>query len=291
MNINPDTKPVVKHSRRVWKWATIAAAFLAVFGLIYWYEPIKQLPIPISDYWNDKAADVITLTAAFAAAMLGIRLTRHFKPSEPPHRIWFTFTLGWWAWVIGELLGFVYDYFYWYSQNPEFTFMDLCWLLGYVFFGLSLYYQFRLIYSHKKGTKTFQYFSLIVLGLLLTYGLTELALWGGLGKEASWSANYLSILYPVFDLIEGCAALWLFFLFGRGYLGRPWWGLIAFAVADAINIYFWLGGYEGMSDQIYYLLDLFSNIAYVAGYLITALAFLAAHEHIERGITALPAAS
>jgi len=72
----------------------------------------------------------------------------------------------------------------------------------------------------------------------------------------------------------------------RGYLGRPWWGLIAFAVADGINIFFWIGGYNWLSDQVYYSLDLFSNVAYVAGYLITALAFLAAHEHIERGITA-----
>jgi hypothetical protein len=40
-----------------------------------------------------------------------------------------------------------------------------------------------------------------------------------------------------------------------------------------------------MSDQIYYALDLFSNVFYVAGYLITALALLAAHDYMEGGIT------
>jgi hypothetical protein len=105
-----------------------------------------------------------------------------------------------------------------------------------------------------------------------------------LGKDTSWGALFLAVLYPVFDLFEGAAALWLFFLFGRGYLGRPWWGLISFTVADAINIFFWMGGYKWLSDPAYYQLDLFSNVAYVGGYLVTALAFLAAHERIERGV-------
>jgi hypothetical protein len=284
MNISPDTKPIAKHSKRVWKWAIVAGVWLVTFGLLYWYEPIKALPIPHSDYWNDKAWDVLTLIAALSAAMLGIRLTRHFKSSEPPHRIWLTFTLGWWAWVGGELLGFVYDYFYWFSEFPEFTFIDLFWLLGYICFGLSLYYQFRLIYDYKHGRKTAKYLAFIAFALVLALGLTELAIRAGLGEGYSWAALYLAVIYPVFDFFEGAAALWLFFLFGRGYLGRPWWGLIAFAFADAINIFFWMGGYNWMSEQTYLLLDLFSNIAYMAGYLITALAFLAAHEHIERGI-------
>ena len=281
MNINPDTRPAVKHSKRVWMWTAVAAVNLVLFSWIYYFEPLT----PFSDYWNDKAGDVLTLIPALAAAILGIRLTRHFKPSEPPHRIWLTFTLGWWAWVGGELLGFVYDYFYWFTDYPEFTFIDLFWLLGYGFFGLSLYYQFRLIYSYKHGRKTALYLSFIAVALLLALGLTQLALNAGLGEGYSWGALYLAVIYPVFDLCEGAAALWLFFLFGRGYLGRPWWGLIAFAVADAINIFFWMGGDKWVTDQTYTIVDLFAGVVYLVGYTITALAFLAAHEHIERGIT------
>lgn len=284
MNISPNIKPVVKHSTRVWIWAAIAAIWLTIFGLLYWYAPISNPPIPNADYWNDKATDLITLVASLAAAILGIRLTRHFQPSEPPRRVWLTFTLGWWAWVGGELTGFVYDYYYWFTELPEFTVIDIFWLLGYIFFGLSLYYQFRLIYSYKHGRKSSLYLVFIALALLLALELTQLALAAGLGEGYSWGALYLAVIYPVFDLFEGGAALWLFFLFGRGYLGRPWWGLIAFAVADAINIFFWMGGYNWLSDPAYYQLDLFSNVAYVSGYLLTALAFLAAHEHIERGV-------
>lgn len=281
MNISPDPRPVIKHSRLVIRWTIIALLVLVIYAWIYYFEPLT----PIFDYWNDKVLDVITLIPAVAAAILGLRLTRHFLPSEPPHRVWFTFMLGWWAWVAGELLGFVYDYFYWYVDYPEFTLIDICWLAGYVLFGLSLYYQFRLIYLHKHGHKTALYLSYIALALLLTLGLTQLALGAGLGEGYSWWALYLAVIYPVFDLFQGAAALWLFLLFGSGYMGRPWWGLIAFTVTDAISIFFWMGGDRFLSEQAYYIVDLFAGVVYVAGYMITALAFLSVHQRIHRAMT------
>lgn len=284
MNINPNTKPLAKRFSHAWKWAGIAGVWVILFGLLYWYAPISALPIPHADYWNDKAIDVTILTAAVATVLLSIRLTRHFHPSEPPHRVWFTFTLGWCSWMGGELTGFIYDYYYWFTALPEFTVIDVFWLLGYLFFGLSLYYQFRLIYRHKQEQTVTFYFIFVATALLLTLGLTQLAIQAGLGEDYSWGALYLAVLYPVLDLAEGAAALWLFFLFGRGYLGRPWWGLIAFAIADGINIFFWMGGYKWLSDQTYYLLDLFSNVVYISSYLITALAFFAAHDRIEGGV-------
>jgi hypothetical protein len=279
-------KPIIKRSKRVWLWALFAAIILAITSWVYWSEPIAQLPIPNADYWDHAFYDVVALAAALAAGLLGVRLMRHFEHSEPPYRIWFFFTLGWWAWVGGEVAGMFYDHFYWFTDYPEFSLMDIFWLLGYVFFGLSLYYQFRLIYSYKQGVKSRLYLVFIAAGLLISLGLTQWALAAGLGEGYSWGALYLSVTYPVFDLVEGAAALWLFFLFGRGYLGRPWWGLIFFAVADAINIFFWIGGYNLFSDQVYNQLDLFSNIAYLAGYMVTALACLAASDHIERGLAA-----
>lgn len=293
MNFSPGTKPSLKHSKRVWNWAVIAALTLIIYGWIYYYEPLQLGAF--SEYWNDKITDAITLLAAMTAAGLSLNLTRHYRPSEPPRRIWLTFTLGWSSWVASELLGFVYDYFYWYKTYPDYTVpeltvMDIFWLLGYFFLGLSLYYQFRLIYRSKSGEKPFVYISFIALTLLLALGLTQWALTAGLGQGTTWAGAYTGILYPILDLIEGAAALWLFFLFGLGYLGRPWWGLLLFAFADGINSFFWLGGYNLLSDQAYYVWDLLSNLIYLAAYLITALALLAMHEKMERGITVQPRA-
>jgi hypothetical protein len=260
---------------------------LALFVWVYFAEPIeKYAPIPNADYVNNKVVDALIMFPAVVTAVLGIGLTRQFQPSEPPYRIWLTFTLGWWCWVGGELLGVVYDYFYWGVDYPEITFIDLAWTLGYIFFGLALYFQFHLIYRHKEDAKLILYLGFIALGLLLTFGLTQGALAAGLGQGTSWFGVYLSIIYPVFDLFIGGAALWLFFLFQRGYLGRPWWGLIAFAVADSVSIYSWLGGFDKTPQAVYDIIDLLSNMSYMAGYMITALAFYTAIEHIRYGIRA-----
>ena len=277
-----EIKPLspLKQKRPAYLLATAAASvlLLVVYGWVYYFEPFT----PTSEYLNDKVGDMLVLLPAVAATALGYQLTRQFTPSEAPHRIWLTFTIGWACWAGGELLGFVYDYLYWYTNYPEITWIDLCWVAGYIFFGLSLYYQLRLIYAGKERRKSRLYLLFVGLAALLALGLAKLALLAGLGEGYSFASVYLAVLYPVFDVFEGGAALWLFFLFGRGYLGRPWWGLIAFAAADSINIYSWIGGFDNTPQNIYLALDLFSAIAYLAGYLITALAFLAAVDHIRR---------
>jgi hypothetical protein len=278
--MNNPTKKITKpyRSNIIWS-ANIAAVMLVIFAYVYYYEPLSER---FSPYWNDKVLDILTLIPAVAAAWLGTLIVRQFEYNEPPFRIWLMFTIGWWCWVGGELSGFAYDI--WYPDvYPDFTFIDICWLMGYFFFGLALYYQFRLIYNAKKGRQSALYLAYIGLGLAITSGLTQLAIYEGLGEGFSWWIVYLSVLYPVFDLVEGGAALWLSFLFRRGVLGRAWWGLIAFAIADSFNIFFWLGGDKWLSDQAYINLDTFSNVVYVLGYMLTAIAFLAAYNLIRYG--------
>lgn len=287
MNINPNTRPIRRPSRRTRMWATLAGIILVFYGLVYWFEPLSLLSIPFAEYWDDKLGDIIVLFASIAAVTLSRKMARNFSPSEPPHQIWSLFSTGLTFWVAGEALGFVYDHFYWYQTfpdytAPEFTLMDVCWILGYSFLGLSLYHQFRLIYSSTSKRQTMVYYlSLIVLVFAVTLGLTELGLASGLGEDVSRGGVFLGILYPVFDLFQGAAALWLFFLFRRGWLGRPWWGLLLFAFADAISTLDWLGGLETISDQAYYYWYLLSALAYLAGYIVTALAFMAADDHLR----------
>ncbi len=250
---------------------------LAGYTYIYYYKPLSEIYSP---YWQDKALDVLTFAPALMAAFLGVQIAREFEYHEPPFRVWVSFAVGWWLWLLGELSGLAYDLMY-SEYYPDFTLMDVCWLGGYFFFGLSLYYQFRLIYSQKR--QSVFYLAYIGLALLLTAGLTNLAISAGLGEGSAWWIVYISVLYPVFDLAEGGAAIWLSLLFRRGLLGRVWWGLIAFAIADSINIFFWLGGYEWISDNAYYFWDTVSAAAYLLGYMITALAFLAAYNLLRHG--------
>jgi hypothetical protein len=253
--------------------AAIALVILVVYDYLYHFWPLPE-------YWNQLSMDLLTVVLAGAATAAGILLIRQFDPGEAPRRVWLWFTLGWCAWLMGELVSTGYDVFN-ISTIPDFALYDACWLAGYFFFGLSLYHQYRLIYSGEKRYNVIFYFVLAFVMLLVTLGLTQLAIRAGLGEGKSWLSVYLAVLYPVCDVIIGLAAIWLSLLFGRGRWGRPWWSLISFAVADSINILGWLGGLKNLSSTSQEYLGLFSDTAYNAGYVIALLALLSLYLYLH----------
>ena len=275
----PTSVPPRKPAATKWIARIGAAVLLLLFVWIYHFAPIAD------EFWNGQVIYYIIIVASLAAAISGTLLTRQFEKGEPPRRVWLTFTLGWWAWALGELTDLVYSFVY--ADYPEFTLIDACWVLGYLFFGLSLYHQFRLIYDRKKKMGTAYYLPVAALILLITAGFTQLAIQRGLGEEWSWAGVYLAVFYPVCDLVQGAAALWLSLLFGRGRWGRPWWALICFAIADAISTWFWIGGGADLSQETRNLIWLFSDTVYLGGYLLAALAFLSAYRLQKSNTTPL----
>ncbi len=251
-----------------------AAGSVLLLVLLVWIiyaEPLSQV---LSPYWNDNLADILILIPAVGAAIASTLVMRQFEKNETPFRVWQAFSIGLWFWVAGEISGMIYDAIYWDGTYPDFRWVDLFWLLGYSFLGLSLYYQLRLVYGaqNKRGTRL--YLGLIALALLITAGLTTIAAQSGLGAGSAWIILFISVLYPVFDLTEGAIAIWLSFLFGRGQWSRPWWGLILFALADSVNTYYWLGGYDFIPAAAQNVLDFIALIAYPASYVVAGLALL-----------------
>jgi len=194
------------------------------------------------------------------------------------------FSIGLWFWVAGELSGFVYDAIYIDLPYPEFSLIDVCWLAGYFYLGLSLYYQVRLVYSAQKRKGRLLYLALVGLAFLIAALLTQLAAKAGLGGESAWIILFVSILYPVFDLAEGSAAIWLSLLFGRGQWSRPWWGLILFALADSVDTFYWLGGYDFIAPVVQSVLDVISVAAYPASYMVAGLALLSNYFILQYGV-------
>ncbi len=256
-----------------------AGSLLLLMALAWVYFAV---PIPDA-YWNDKAADILIIVASMGAALAGTSVARLFKFKEAPWRIWWAFTIGLWCWLAGEISGLVYDAIYWDTGYPSLTLIDLFWILGYMWLGLSLYYQYRLIYGQRDKRGTRYYAGLILLALLLTALLTNLAASAGLAEGYPWIILFITILYPVFDLAEGVGALRLSLLFGRGHWSRPWWGLILFALADSINSFYWLGGYSWLSPVMQTLFNVITNLAYPAGYLVAGLALLVNYYLIRDG--------
>jgi hypothetical protein len=251
-----------------------AIVFLVLLALILWAyyaEPFSQV---ISPFWNDKFIDILVLIPAVGAAVAGTLFTRQFERGEIPYYIWQAFTIGLWFWVAGEIGGMVNDALYWDSIYPDFSLVDLFWLLGYFFLGLSLYYQLGLVYGAKNKSRRRIYLGLVALALLVTAWLTNLAGKAGLGGGFAWIILFVTVLYPVFDLTEGAIAIWLSFLFRRGQWSRPWWGLILFALADGIGTFYWLGGYDYIPVMAQKVLDFISVAAYPASYMAAGLALL-----------------
>jgi hypothetical protein len=251
-----------------------AAVFVILLILIVWAYYAEPLSQSLSPFWNDKLVDVLVLIPAVVAAMAGTLLTRQFEKGETPYLIWQAFTIGLWFWVAGEIGGMVNDAIYWYTTYPDFSLVDLFWLAGYFSLGLSLYYQLRLVFGAKNRSRRRIYLGLVGLALLVTAGLTNLAAQAGLGGESAWIILFITVLYPVFDLTEGGIAIWLSFLFGRGQWSRPWWGLILFALADSVDTFYWLGGYDYVPAIAQSVLNVIAVVAYPASYMVMGVALL-----------------
>jgi hypothetical protein len=211
---------------------------------------------------------------AVGAAVAGTLVTGQFEEGETPYRIWRAFTTGLWFWVAGEVSGMIYNAIYFDKDFPDLALTDLFWLIGYFYLGLSLYYQFRLVYGSHGRKGRLLYLGLFALALLVTAGLTTLAIRLGMGEGYAWIVLFITVLYPVFDLTEGTLAIRLSYLFRRGQWSRPWWGLILFALADSIDSFYWLGGYEFISVTAQSILNFISLVAYPASYMVAGLALL-----------------
>ena len=249
-------------------------AYVILLGLIVWAFYAEPLSQSLSPFWNNELIDIFVLIPAVGAAIAGTLLTRQFEKGEIPYHIWQAFTIGLWFWVAGEIGGMVNDAIYWNTTYPDFSLVDIFWLLGYFFLGLSLYYQLRLVYGAKSRSRRRIYLGLVALAFLVTAGLTSLAAKTGLGAGSAWIILFVTVLYPVFDLTEGSTAIWLSFLFGRGQWSRPWWGLILFSLADSVNTFSWLGGYDLIPVVAQNILDFIALVAYPVSYMVMGLALL-----------------
>lgn len=255
----------------LWSIALLAAFLLSLILWVYFADPFSEI---LPSFWNENLVYFLILIPAVGAAVAGMLVTGQFQKSEPPYRIWQALTAGLLCWMAGEIVGIINGIIYVDGPVPDFSLVDVLWLLGYFFLGLSLYYQLRMIYGTQKKRGLRLYLGLVALAILIAAGLTTLASAFGFGEGSIWIILFIGILYPVFDLTEGSLAIWLSLLFRRGQWSRPWWGLILFSLADGIDTFYWMGGYEKISTSAQSILDIITLTAYPASYMVAGLALL-----------------
>jgi hypothetical protein len=244
--------------------ATLAGLLLVgVYSYLYWFEP---LPAP----WNDQTINVIVLLTANLAAVLGTRVWQQFLPGDRPRQMWLSFSLGLWSWGLGEIVWLAVHT--WWPDQGDVNIIDFFWAIAYVFWIVALFFQYRLIQMRdlKAGLRWLAAMGISVLGITLL--ITIIARSRGVGQDRTWFGTYLTIFYPVGDLLLGLAALDLSRRFGGGLWGRPWWGLIIFAISDGITGWYYLGGYQLLTAKTDAWLSLFTDVLYFGAYVIFAVA-------------------
>ena len=255
-----------------------AFALLAVLSWQYFVA----LQNDINAFWDGQFFNYITLVPALGAALAGSLVTRQFTKGERPYRIWMAFSLGMWFWFVGEISVIVFDFFPSGIVSPDFQLVDVFWLLGYFSLGLSLTLQLFSAYGVQQRRGLYIYAGMVVFAVLLASLLTEIVRKGE--SEDSWSFLFVTLLYPVLDVLAGGTAIWLSLLFGRGRWSRPWWGLILFAITDAIDAFYWSGGYDLVSAAAQNTLDFISLVTYPASYMTAGLALLANYFILRYGM-------
>jgi hypothetical protein len=266
---NSDPKPMFSPHKAL---GVIGGFCLAAMAFLAWVSIMQPLPLEPVD-WNYLSSSALNCLVSLAATAAGIQITRQFRRTENPHRIWLFFTIGMGCWAAGATVVFLTGMnLLPYPENT--SYLDGLWIMGYVLLGLSLYYQFNLLYSSSGKKRTILYAFILLAGLLVSGALTNLTHHAGLGQDTPWIDDFVAMLYPVFDLTEGIAAIWLALLFGRGRWSRPWWGLILFAIADGVDSFYWLGGYDLIPLAVQNVFNFISATFSFGGYLVIGFTLL-----------------
>lgn len=260
-------------STRLRVWAKAAALlFLALYTWIY----LRQ---PFSDVWNTILTNIILVTASSFAAVIGTLIWAHYDRTDAPRRVWGYFAIGLWLWAAAELIwGYLNVRL---GEVPE-GISDVFWIAAYFFFGLALFWQYRLVARPTIRELAIRsltaILALLVLYLLIYDVLTSEA------QPASGFGAFVNSFYPAGDLVLTMVALWLADRFMGGAFSRPWLGLLAFSFADLMYAWLEISGMYTWSVNHANPLSTIFDIAYLGAYLVLGLGVLSQWVFLKYGL-------
>ncbi len=209
-----------------WNTVLITSGLLFIsYGVIYFF--------PSAGKWKLASIDLLFVVAALWSTVTAGMLWFAYRPDPGLGRVWFSFTvaLGLWTlaegtWAIQALL----------SDYTGLGIADIFWISGYLFFGIALYAQYKLILLPPKWQGRIVFAVILLLSLMLSSSFAPV-----LARSRGETLNiehWLAALYPVGDLAIGAGALYIAYIFRGGMFNRPWMAMILFAIAD--SLYAWL---------------------------------------------------
>jgi len=241
--------------------------------LVLGYIIIYRL-YPFNDSWNDIALSGITAASAAFAAIIATLIYRHYELDDPPRIVWKNLMYACWLWLLGEV---IWGYFYVAIGEVPVGSADWTWVVGFVFFTLALYHQYKLVDPSRVN-----YFRKIAIVAWVIVLLIPLAI--AYFTNSFDFETYITYYYPFADLAVGIAGLMLMFVFQGGTLMRPWVGLVVFSVTDLLYAWAEQTGLYAWSIENSNILTLFIDVSYIIAYIILALGFLGHWVFVNYGI-------
>lgn len=262
-----------KTSARIRSIAMISALlFIAIYAIIYWFEPFSEL-------WNKILTDSFLVVASSSAAVIATLIWARYDQTDAPRHVWYFFAIGLWLWAVAELIWGVLNI----SQGEvPVGIPDVFWIISYFFLVQALVFQYRILAKPDKQEllrrALMAFFVLVAIYLLIYSVLTS-------GVEAvSKLEAVVNSFYPAADLFLALIAFWLASHFIGGAFSRPWLGLLAFAFADLMYAWVELSGLYSWSIGQANLLSTVTDIVYLGAYLILGLGLLSQWIFLKYGL-------
>ena len=261
----------------------IALAVIVVFVMTYIYV---YLETPFPSPWSDIVLLLAIVIPVFLAAVVATHIWLTFRQDDTPRPVWRSFSLGLWSWMLAELGWLVYWLILGNIPNP--SYLDFFWLLGYLFFGLSFMYQFRLVAPGSIWNEL-RWLVGVTLGVVALALLTTMLIMNyGWGKDLRWISTFFDVFYVFADLGVTVAALRLAGIFGRGLWGSTWIALWVMTLSDALYSFMALSGYYALSVESGNLLSMLTDLLYALSYLIMAIVCYEQYLLIRHGPSLTP---
>lgn len=260
-------------SARLLRTAKLAALlFLAVYAIVYWFEPF-------SDLWNLILTDSFLVVAAASTATIATLIWKGYDRLDAPRRIWVYFAMGLWLWAAAELIWGYLNVTQ--GEVPE-GISDVFWMGGYFFFASALFVQYQILAHPDKGQVG--RLTLVVIGaLVLLYAFVYGLMTAGIGEPGN-VGTAINAFYPAGDFLLALVALWLARHFRGGAFASPWWGLLAFSFADWLYAWIEMSGLYSWGVDHANILSTITDVVYLSAYLVFSLSILSQWAFLKYGL-------
>jgi hypothetical protein len=244
--------------------ALVALGIIALITVLY-IKPVYEAIGGSTILWF---YDLSIIVMAGFSAVLSLLLARSYGKREVLRTIWLLLGLGLGLWALGEAI-WAYNELVVQSEELFPGPADIVWVLGYIPLFVAMYLRYKSLATVPERNRLI---ALIAIFAALVAVVSYYLLYPILTDPESTPLEiFISVLYPVGDLVVALGAILIFLVLTGGALSRPWMmiaaGFFILSIADMIFTYAdWQEIYA--TGESINLVSALADVPYYAGYVI-----------------------